>query len=41
LNQRCAEIPLVPAQFAQDAGIAGAAALCFSSDSMPEQILPR
>jgi glucokinase len=41
LNQRCVEIPLVPAQLAQDAGIAGAAALCFSSDSMLEQILPR
>jgi glucokinase len=31
LNQRGAEIPLVPARFAQDAGIAGAAALCFGS----------
>lgn len=31
LNQRGAEIPLVPARFAQDAGIAGSAALCFGS----------
>ena len=28
INQRCGEIPLLPAHYAADAGIAGAAALC-------------
>ena len=30
INQRCCEIPLVRAYYGADAGIAGAAALCFS-----------
>jgi glucokinase len=29
VNQRCREIPLVPARYGEDAGIAGGAALCF------------
>jgi glucokinase len=29
VNQRCGEIPIVPANFGEDAGIIGAAALCF------------
>jgi glucokinase len=29
INQRCLEIPLPPAQYGEDAGIAGGAALCF------------
>ena len=33
VNQRCHEIPLVPARFGEDAGIAGGAALCFESIS--------
>jgi len=31
VNQRCHEIPLVPARYGEDAGIAGGAALCFES----------
>jgi len=31
LNQRCCEIPLVPARYGEDSGIAGGAALCFAS----------
>lgn len=30
INQRCAEIPIVRAKYGSDAGIAGAAALCYS-----------
>lgn len=33
INQRCAEIPLKLARYSADAGIAGAAALCLSSQS--------
>jgi glucokinase len=29
INSRCLEIPLVPAQYGEDAGVAGGAALCF------------
>jgi glucokinase len=29
VNQRCREIPLVPARYGEDAGVAGGAALCF------------
>jgi glucokinase len=29
LNHRCREIPLVPARYGEDAGVAGGAALCF------------
>ena len=29
VNQRCREIPLLPARYGEDAGIAGGAALCF------------
>jgi len=32
INQRCAEIPLVRAKYGADAGIAGAAALCFATE---------
>lgn len=32
INQRCTEIPLVRARYGGDAGIAGAAALCFSAE---------
>lgn len=32
VNQRCTEIPLLPASYGEDAGIAGAAALCFQSE---------
>ena len=32
INQRCTEIPLVRARYGADAGIAGAAALCFSAE---------
>jgi glucokinase len=31
VNQRCQEIPLVPARYGEDAGIAGGAALCFDA----------
>jgi len=31
VNQRCREIPLVSARYGEDAGIAGGAALCFST----------
>jgi glucokinase len=31
INQRCREIPLLPAQYGEDAGIAGGAALCFET----------
>lgn len=34
INQRCSEIPLRLARYSADAGIAGAAALCLSSQSM-------
>lgn len=30
VNQRCREIPLVPARYRENAGIVGAAALCFA-----------
>jgi glucokinase len=33
VNQSCREIPLVPARYAEDAGIAGGAALCFGTAS--------
>ena len=33
VNQSCQEIPLVPARYGEDAGIAGGAALCFGTDS--------
>ena len=33
-NQRCTEIPLLLAKYGSDAGIAGAAALCRSSDAL-------
>jgi glucokinase len=33
INQRCTEIPLVRAHYGADAGIAGAAALCFANRS--------
>jgi glucokinase len=33
INQRCAEIPLVEAKYGADAGLAGAAALCWSAVS--------
>jgi len=32
INQRCAEIPLLRAHYGADAGIAGAAALCFAAE---------
>jgi glucokinase len=32
VNQRCTEIPLLPASYGEDAGVAGAAALCFQAD---------
>lgn len=32
LNQLCTEIPLLPASYGEDAGIAGAAALCFQAE---------
>jgi glucokinase len=35
INQRCTEIPLVRAHYGADAGIAGAAALCFSAAPLP------
>jgi len=31
VNQRCQEIPLVPARYGEDAGVAGGAALCFDA----------
>ena len=31
VNPRCGEIPLLPAQYGEDAGIAGGAALCFDA----------
>jgi glucokinase len=31
VNQRCKEIPLVGARYGEDAGVAGAAALCFDA----------
>lgn len=33
VNPRCQEIPLVPAQYGEDAGVAGGAALCFEGVS--------
>lgn len=33
LNHRCREIPLVPARYGEDAGVAGGAALCFEDAS--------
>ena len=33
INKRCQEIPLVPARYGADAGIAGGAALCFQTTS--------
>jgi len=35
INQRCTEIPLVRAHYGADAGIAGAAALCFAHREAP------
>ena len=35
INQRCTEIPLVRAHYGGDAGIAGAAALCFAHREAP------
>src|SRR5581483_53292 len=32
VNQRCAEIPLLTASYAEEAGMAGAAALCFQAE---------
>lgn len=32
VNQLCTEIPLLPASYGEDAGIAGAAALCFQAE---------
>jgi glucokinase len=39
VNQRCKEIPLVPARYGADAGIAGGAALCFQASELgkPEE----
>jgi len=34
VNPRCVEIPMVPAQYGEDAGIAGGAALCFEASGM-------
>jgi glucokinase len=34
INQRCQEIPLLPAQYGEDAGVAGGAALCMESPAM-------
>jgi glucokinase len=31
VNQRCKEIPLIPAHYGEDAGVAGGAALCFDA----------
>jgi glucokinase len=31
VNQRCKEIPLVPARYGEDSGVAGGAALCFEA----------
>ncbi len=39
INQRCQEIPLLPAQYGEDAGIAGGAALCVEP-RLDEQALP-
>ncbi|HKS73453.1 MAG TPA: ROK family protein [Terriglobales bacterium] len=33
VNSRCQEIPIVPAQYGEDAGIAGGAALCFKANT--------
>ena len=33
VNQLCTEIPLLPARYGEDAGIAGAAALCFHAEA--------
>ncbi len=35
INQRCQEIPLLPAQYGEDAGIAGGAALCVEPPRQP------
>jgi len=33
VNKRCREIPLVPARYGEDSGVAGGAALCFESEN--------
>lgn len=40
VNQRCREIPLIPARYGEDAGIAGGAALCFDVDRRNKDLAP-
>jgi hypothetical protein len=40
VNQRCKEIPLVPARYGEDAGVAGGAALCFDAPENGERPQP-
>ncbi len=42
VNARCKEIPLVPARYGEDAGVAGAAALCFdAANKHGDDVSPR
>lgn len=38
INQRCQEIPILYAQYAEDAGIAGGAALCFAGRAATNEV---
>ncbi len=40
VNPRCLEIPLLPAQYGEDAGIAGGAALCFNLRAASNEVKP-